>query len=258
MRSRRERDRGHRDGHALLRDAAGPAKTTSGSDRARAAGSARAPRTRPRSTVTVAAQPLLAQPRACSSREAERALGDARAQPLHRPADAPARRAQVLAPVLARSTPRASRRPAGSRSQRRRHRRGQQREVGERRRVRRRRSRRPWRSRCHSTPAPNTSGGRIRRRPAAVYSAIRGPAATTRTGPSGRRRAALPLAQRQVGDLVALVAPGAPRGCGTSARRRRRCRGTGSRRRCRCASPLAFQLRCRPRAHRCFPPAGAL
>ena len=67
------------------------------------------------------------------------------------------------------------------------------------------------------------------------------PRPPARRASSSSALAAVPLAQGQVGDLVALGAPAARPGCGTSARRRRRCTGTGSRRRRRraCARETA-------------------
>ena len=169
--------------------------------------------------------------------EAVRALGDARAQPLHERSQSPAHAAQVVAPVGVAPDlePVDHQRESRKRPQQRRGRAA--RSTGTRRCGRRRSG-----GRCEAgagTPRARTraaAGCAVARR--AVYSAMRGPAATTRTRASrSTRRPALPLAQGQVGDFVALL-PAARRGCGTSARHRRRCRGRGSRRRRRCACRL--------------------
>ena len=74
----------------------------------------------------------------------------------------------------------------------------------------------------------------MRRRPLA-YSSMGGPTAITETPGTAGSSPALPLAQRQVGHLVPGLRRAAPRGCDTSARRRRRCEGKDSRRRRRSA-----------------------
>ena len=184
-RSRSAGHRLHQRGHALLRDVAAGEHH----DRLRglAAPAARArPRTRPSSTSGSPRRPSAAQPRGVEAGEAEGALGHARAAAAAPRSRAPPARPEVLAPVLARpdlvpvhhqaeaaAAAAAPRRPAA-------------RSTGTRR-CAPRRSARPWRSRWASTPAPNTSGGEMRRRPRGVELQPRARPRTTRTpGTLGR------------------------------------------------------------------------
>ena len=76
-----------------------PANTTSGSALARWRVCSD-PAYSPSSTIGCAAQPFGAQAAGVQPREAERALGDARAEALDGLPDAPAERAEVFAPVV--------------------------------------------------------------------------------------------------------------------------------------------------------------
>ncbi len=84
----------------------------------------------PRKTVTGPRRPASRRRAACSSREAESALGDARAQALHQLAHAPAEAAEVGAPVVAAPHLKPVDDEAVAR-ERARQRGGEQREVGE-------------------------------------------------------------------------------------------------------------------------------
>ena len=193
----------HQARHALLRDVAAR-RTPPAARRARARAGSSEPAYSP-SSIGRRRRGRRSPRRRCGvqAREAERALRDAHAQRLHRVADRARRRRRGTRPSTRGSTPRASRRPAGSGASGRSGRGGQQREVGERGGVHHLVAA-PWRSRCKSTPRPNTSGGRMRRRPAlGVELHARAHRDHAHAGHLAAL-AALPLAQRQVGHLVAL------------------------------------------------------
>ena len=215
-----------------------PANTTTRLGRRAARRRRASPAYSPSSTVDLAAQ----RPRRAAAPRCRRAKQNARWR--HAQAQRAARRqptraadaAEVLAPVRARPdlVPVDDERGSGAarRSQRRRR---AARSTGTRRCGRRR------------SGGRGAAGARARRRRTRAAAAIRRlPSARVERHPRPGRddahagavaalAAAVPLAQRQVGDLVARRPPAARRGCGTSARRRRRCTGTGSRRRGRCA-----------------------
>ena len=143
-----------------------------------------------------------AAPRA-AARSRRRAAARARSSRCTNAPTAPPARAQVLAPVGARphlvpvDDERVARRAASRPPPRAARSRGT-------RRCGRRRSGARAAAGATARRAPNTSGGRIRRRPLAslTYSAIRGPTDAHVDARHAGVHAAVPLAQRQVGDLV--------------------------------------------------------
>ena len=164
----------------------------------------RRPRTRPRAPSPRRARPPRAAARRAAARSRTPAGGGARtpAGPASRPSR---RRGRGSRASTRASTARASRRPAGSRAERRRNPPRAGRSRGTRRCGRRRSGGRGPR-RCASTPSPNTSGGPIRRRPERGVERQPRPAAHDADARHARIGAPRPLAQRQVGDLVAVGA----------------------------------------------------
>ena len=211
-----------------------PAKTTTGSAGCGSGGVGR-PAYSPSSTVDRRrARPPRAAARACS-REKQNARWGTRtqaswtAQPI-----APAGRAEVLAPVVARphlvpvdDEPVAAH--AGGPGRRR-----AARSTGTTR-CGRRRSGGRGAAGATARPRRRRAAGTIRRLPRRRRGSCAGRPSRRARRRSSAVAAAIPLAQRQVRHLVAVARRGARRGCGTSARRRRPCTGTGSRRRCRSA-----------------------
>ena len=151
----------HQRGHVLLGDVA------AGEDHRRAGrlgvGAAQVALVLALEDGDLAAKPLVVQPGRVQPREAEGTLADPRAQPLHprrrRPPPARGTRASRCA-----STPRASRPPRSSGPADARARAASREKYGNDA-VCTTSYRRPRSSRWASTPAPKTSGGRIRRRP---------------------------------------------------------------------------------------------